>query len=77
MGDWDKAEDIWKQAIAKFPNEVTATGNLRALATDYLNRGMAEGKKGNLDNAMADAKKAIEVDSTNASLWYNSGAGQW
>ena len=48
-------------------------GQTPTTAVDYNNRGLAQKGKGDLDGAIADYTKAIEIDPRNAEAYKNRG----
>jgi tetratricopeptide (TPR) repeat protein len=48
-------------------------GQTPTTANDYYNRGIARAKLGDLDGAIADFSKVIEIDSQEAQAYYNRG----
>jgi len=73
MGQIDSATIVWKQAAADFPGLEIAKTNLSIVAKDYFNQAVATGKKGDWNGSLYLLKKAIDVDSTNTTYWYNLG----
>ncbi len=48
-------------------------GQAPTTADDYYNRGIARGKSGDLDGAIADFSKVIEIEPRDAQAYYNRG----
>ncbi len=74
LGDMDKAKANLDSAKRRYPNYPTLPGIYKLVGDDYVKKGWNEyGKKGMYPEAIAVFRKGIQIDSTNADLWYNLG----
>jgi len=73
MGMKDSAEQIWKRVKKDFPGQIVLNRYLNIIGSDYFNKAMAVGKKGDVDSAIVYLKKGIDIDSSNSNYWFNLG----
>jgi tetratricopeptide (TPR) repeat protein len=73
MGKEDTAEVIWRKVKEDFPHQLTINRYLSIAGSNYFSKAMEVGKRGNVDSALINMKKAVELDSSNAVFWYNLG----
>ena len=74
LGDVDKAKPNIDTVRSLYPNYPTLPGMYKLISDYYLKNGWESyGKKGMYPEAIAEYKKGLAIDATNADLWYNMG----
>lgn len=74
LGNMDSAKLCLDQVRANYPNYPTLKTLYTLLGSYYMNIGWNKyGQYGKYPEAIAEFRKGISVDSTNAELWYNLG----
>jgi tetratricopeptide (TPR) repeat protein len=68
-----KAKIIKVILLPAILSAVSNTAFAQTTAVDYYNRGNAEKAKGDLDGAIADYTRAIELDPRSADAYFNRG----
>ena len=71
-----KATAIKAILLAASLSVVPTSGAAQTTAVDYSNRGDAEQAKGDLDAAIVDYNRAIELDPKNSDTYNNRGAAK-
>jgi tetratricopeptide (TPR) repeat protein len=73
LGKMDSAEQTWLQVRADFPRAGEVTPYLKMAAANRFDRAMSSGKAGNIQVALLEISKAIELSPDNATYWYHLG----
>ncbi len=78
LGDVDRAKPNIDTVRSLYPNYPTLPGMYKLISDYYLKNGWESyGKQGRYTEAVAEYKKGLLVDSTNADLWYNMGGAYY
>jgi len=77
LDDYEQAKQNWDQAKQYFPSNPILRNFYVILGQAYLNRGLNQGKKGDLKSAIISIQKASEVDPSNPQILYNLGGANY
>lgn len=77
LGDLVKAEEIWKEAQVRYPNNPYLYTYYNFLANTYLQIGMSLGKEGKYKEAIEKMEKATSISPNNPEIWYNLGGASF
>lgn len=78
VGDIDKAIENLNSVKRLYPTYPTLPGMYKLICDHYLRVGWEQyGKNGKFTEAIEVYKKGLQVDSTNADLWYNIGGAYY
>jgi tetratricopeptide (TPR) repeat protein len=73
LGDLVKAEEVWKEAQIRYPNNPYLYTYYNFLANTYMQIGMSLGKEGKMKEAIEKMEKATTFAPNNYEIWYNLG----
>ena len=72
-GDYENAELWWKKAYKLKPDNSSVHQYFKVLATYYYQQGMQSGAQQNFRQSISQFQHALQYDSLNADILYNTG----
>ena len=77
LRDCANAEKYLAAARKIYPTHPQVRGNVPFIASCYLNKGLAQGEKGEVEPAIQNIEKSLTLDSLNAEAWYHLGGASF